>query len=138
MGSSRSRSVLRLAEGAMLLAGHESPCQGVCAKMLPVHCHKGTNPRCPSTHAPPTGLPPMRHLLAFKPLERLAVDFLKLDRGHGGFEDVLVMTDSFTKFARTKIRLLQLWLKYFVTIGLGAMVSQYSCTQIRDATLRAS
>ena len=28
------------------------------------------------------------------------MDVLKLDRGHGGFEDVLVMTDSFTKFAR--------------------------------------
>ena len=39
----------------------------------------------------------MRHLLAFKPMERLAIDFLKLDRGHGGVEDVLVMTDSFTQ-----------------------------------------
>ena len=48
----------------------------------------------------PVVRPPMRHLLAFKPLDRLSVDFLKLDRGHGGFEDVLVMTDSFTKFAR--------------------------------------
>ena len=42
----------------------------------------------------------MRHLLAFKPMERLAIDILKLDRGHGGVEDVLVMTDSFTKFAQ--------------------------------------
>ena len=50
-------------------------------------------------HAPAVR-PPMRHLMAFKPLERLAIDFLKLDRGKGGFEDVLVMTDSFTKFAQ--------------------------------------
>ena len=48
----------------------------------------------------PAVRPPMRHVLAFKPLERLAIDFLKLDRGKGGFEDVLVMTDSFTKFAQ--------------------------------------
>ena len=48
----------------------------------------------------PAVRPPMRHLLAFKPLERLAIDFLKLDRGHGGIEDVLVMTDSFTKYAQ--------------------------------------
>ena len=44
--------------------------------------------------------PPMRHLLAFKHLERLAIDFLKLDRGKGGFDYVLVMTDSFTQFAQ--------------------------------------
>ena len=42
----------------------------------------------------------MRHLLAYKPLERLAIDFLKLDHGHGGIEDVLMMTDSFTKYAQ--------------------------------------
>ena len=48
----------------------------------------------------PAVRPPMRHLLAFKPLERLAIDFLKLDRGHGGIEDVLVMTESFTKYAQ--------------------------------------
>ena len=44
--------------------------------------------------------PPLRKLLAFKPLERLAIDFLKWDRGRSGYEDVLVMTDSFTKFAQ--------------------------------------
>ena len=41
----------------------------------------------------------MRHLLAFQPLERLAIDFLKLDVGKGNIENVLVMTDSFTKFS---------------------------------------
>ncbi|PIK40532.1 putative transposon Ty3-I Gag-Pol polyprotein [Apostichopus japonicus] len=43
---------------------------------------------------------PQRHLLAFRPQEMLAIDFLKLDRGRGGFEDVLVMTDAFTKYAQ--------------------------------------
>ena len=48
----------------------------------------------------PAVRPALRHLLAFRPNERLAIDFLKLDRGRGGYEDVLVMTDSFTKFAQ--------------------------------------
>ena len=55
---------------------------------------------CTAAKAPtPTVCPPMRHLLAFKPLERVAIDFLKFDRGRGNFEDVLVIMDSFTKFA---------------------------------------
>ena len=56
--------------------------------------------RCNASKPPsPVIRTPMRHLLAFRPMERLAIDFLKLDRGRGGFEDVLVMTDSFTKYA---------------------------------------
>ena len=47
----------------------------------------------------PAVKPPMRHLLAFRPMERLAIDFLQLERGRGGFEQVLVMTDCFTKYA---------------------------------------
>ena len=42
----------------------------------------------------------MRHLSAFRPMERLAIDLdLKLDRGRGGLEQVLIMTDAFTKYA---------------------------------------
>ena len=56
---------------------------------------------CAITKTPvPTIRTPMRHLLAFQPMELLAIDFLKLDRGKGGYEDVLVMTDAFTKFAQ--------------------------------------
>lgn len=43
---------------------------------------------------------PRRHLLAFRPQELVAIDFLKLDRGRGGYEDVLVITDAFTKYAQ--------------------------------------
>ncbi|XP_033109895.1 uncharacterized protein LOC117111140 [Anneissia japonica] len=39
----------------------------------------------------------MRHLLAFRPQEVLAIDFLKIDKGRGNDEDILVMTDVFTK-----------------------------------------
>lgn len=43
---------------------------------------------------------PRRHLLAFQPFELVAIDFLKLDVGKGGYEDVLVITDAFTKHAQ--------------------------------------
>ena len=56
--------------------------------------------RCRLSKVPgPSERPPMRHLLSFRPMERLAIDFLKLDKGKGAFENVLVMTDAFTKFA---------------------------------------
>ena len=45
---------------------------------------------------------PMKHLLAFCLLELLAIDFLQLDRGKGGFEDVLVLTDAFTKYSQDR------------------------------------
>ncbi|KAL8606985.1 hypothetical protein ACOMHN_041374 [Nucella lapillus] len=40
------------------------------------------------------------HLLASRPLEVLAIDFTKLDQASDGREDVLVMTDVFTKFTQ--------------------------------------
>ena len=43
---------------------------------------------------------PMRHLIAFRPLEVVAIDFVKIDKGRGGIEDVLVITDVFTKFTQ--------------------------------------
>lgn len=43
---------------------------------------------------------PRRHLLAFRPFELMGMDFLKLDVGKGGYEDVLVITDAFTKFSQ--------------------------------------
>lgn len=40
------------------------------------------------------------HLVASRPLEVLAIDFLKLDVATGGIEYALVMTDVFTKFSQ--------------------------------------
>ena len=40
---------------------------------------------------------PMRHLMAFNPLEIVAIDFVKLDKGKGGYEDVLIITDVLYK-----------------------------------------
>ena len=42
--------------------------------------------------------PPMGHLLANRPLQILAIDFTKLDTASDGRENVLVMTDVFTKY----------------------------------------
>lgn len=38
-------------------------------------------------------------ILAREPMELLAIDFLSLEKGKGGFEHVLVVTDSFTKYS---------------------------------------
>jgi transposase InsO family protein len=43
---------------------------------------------------------PLRHLMAFQPMELVAVDFVKLDKGKHGFEDVLAITDAFTKWSQ--------------------------------------
>ncbi|MCB4745566.1 MAG: transposase family protein, partial [Sulfurovum sp.] len=40
------------------------------------------------------------HLIASRPLEVLAIDFTKLDQASDGRENVLVMTDVFTKFTQ--------------------------------------
>ena len=40
----------------------------------------------------------MGHLLANRPLQILAIDFTKLDTASDGRENVLVMTDVFTKY----------------------------------------
>ena len=42
---------------------------------------------------------PMVPILAREPIELLAIDFLSLEKGKGGFEHVLVVTDSFTKYS---------------------------------------
>lgn len=55
--------------------------------------------RCTVAKAPqPKIRPPMGSLLASKPLEVVAVDFTVLERSSDGFENVLVITDVFTKF----------------------------------------
>ena len=40
------------------------------------------------------------HLISSRPLEVLAIDFTKLDQASDGWENILVMTDVFTKFTQ--------------------------------------
>ena len=42
---------------------------------------------------------PLVPILASEPMELLAIDFLSIEKGKGGYEDVLVVTDSFTKYS---------------------------------------
>ena len=60
----------------------------------------------------------MRHLMAFSPLEIVAIDFVKLDKGKGGYEDVLVITDVYTK-----------WLKLYL-VRIKWINCLYSCRSI--------
>ena len=38
--------------------------------------------------------------MAFSPLEVVAIDYFKIDKGKGGFEDFLVITDVYSKFTQ--------------------------------------
>ena len=55
--------------------------------------------RCTLGQRPPAHTP-SGHLLASRPLEVLAIDFTKLDRASDGREDVLILTDVFSKFSQ--------------------------------------
>ena len=55
--------------------------------------------RCIKRKAPDPPRAPLVPILATEPMELLAMDFLSIEKGKGGFENVLVVTDSFTKFA---------------------------------------
>ena len=56
--------------------------------------------RCVIAKAPlPKVRPPIGSLIASRPLQILAVNYSKLDKASDGREDVLVMTDVFTKYS---------------------------------------
>ena len=56
-------------------------------------------PRC-LVAKPQTINTPSNHLMATRPMEILAVDFTKLEMASNGIEDVLVLTDVFSKFTQ--------------------------------------
>ena len=55
--------------------------------------------RCIRRKAPDPPRAPMKSFIAKEPMELLAIDFLALEKGKGGFENILVVKDSFTKFS---------------------------------------
>lgn len=55
--------------------------------------------RCIRRKAPDPARAPMVSIKTTEPFELLSMDFLQLERGRGGYENVLVVTDNFTKFA---------------------------------------
>lgn len=54
---------------------------------------------CIRRKAPDPPRAPMKSFVAKEPMELLAIDALSLEKGKGGFENILVVTDSFTKFS---------------------------------------
>ena len=50
--------------------------------------------------APPVAPPPLGHLVASRPLELVALDFTLLDKARDGHEQVLIVTDTFSKFTQ--------------------------------------
>ena len=82
--------------------------------------------RCIRHKSPDPPRAPMKSILTKEPMELPAIDFLSLEKGKGGFENILVVTDSFTKFswafptrdqkATTVAKLL--WEKIFINYGM--------------------
>ena len=68
------------------------------AKDVADHCNKCE--RCTMAKAGKRLHPTMGSLTASRPLEVLAIDFTVLERSSSGLEDVLVLTDVFTKFTQ--------------------------------------
>ena len=62
------------------------------------HCQRCE--RCTLAKAGKKLHPTMGSLLASRPLEVMAIDFTVLEKGSNGIENVLVMTDVFTKFTQ--------------------------------------
>ena len=64
-----------------------------------VHRHKSKCKRCVIAKiSQPIPRVIIRHLLPFRPSDVLAIDFANVDRGRGSCDDVLVMTDVYTKY----------------------------------------
>ena len=93
----------------------------------------------------PADRPLMRDVLAFKPLGRLAIDFMKLDRGKGGFEEVekyvrcMVFRRNAPRFNHTfctKHNGRQLGSKVFICNKLD--VSKHPCSTLQHVMLNAA
>ena len=100
--------------------------------------------RCILRKAPDPPRAPMCFLRATEPLELLAMDFLSLEEGKGGFGNILVITDSFTKFAwafptrnqkaNTVARIL--WEKVLVNYGFPQRLHSDQGRDFESSTIR--
>ena len=56
--------------------------------------------RCLLRKTPDNNRAPLVNIQTFQPLELVCIDFLLLDPSKGGYENVLVITDHFTRYAQ--------------------------------------
>lgn len=56
--------------------------------------------RCLLRKTPTTERAPLTNIKTSQPLELVCVDYLKLEKSKGGYENVLVITDHFTRYAQ--------------------------------------
>lgn len=71
----------------------------------------------------------MGHLLAARPNEILAIDYTTLEPAQNGVENVLVLTDVFSK--------LPLWLECWYRSGFTSLASQLDCILTKVVILKA-
>ena len=62
--------------------------------------HINTCGRCIRRKTQPNQRAPLVNVTTTYPLEMFCIDFLKLERSKGGYENVLIVTDHFTKYAQ--------------------------------------
>lgn len=68
-------------------------------KMLPTtqnHCAKCVNCICFKAR---TAVAPLEPIVCTKPMQLMHIDYLKMDMAKGKFEDILVVTDHFTRYS---------------------------------------
>ena len=59
-----------------------------------------TCPRCVCRKTPVKPMAPLLPIITTRPMQLVCIDFLKVDVSKGGYEDVLVITDHFTRYAK--------------------------------------
>ena len=63
--------------------------------------HKVRNSeRCIKRKTIPGPSAELLNIVSTQPMELVCIDFLSLERSKGGFENILVMTDHFTRYAQ--------------------------------------
>ena len=56
--------------------------------------------RCIRRKTHPNQRAPLVNITTTQPMEMICIDYLKLERSKGGFENILIVTDHFTKYAQ--------------------------------------
>ena len=84
---------------------------------------------------------PLQPIIANQPMELVHMDFLSIEPSKGNIENVLVITDHFTRYAQaypSKTQTAQATAKLLWEILLDIMASQKSSCQIKEEILRVN